>query len=71
MDTHSFQERVLNTLENHGEQLTEIRVTLAEKYVTKTELASQRREAIIARRFAITSIIAVVGIGLGTAFGIL
>ena len=71
MDTHAFQERVLDTLENHSEQLTDIRVTLAEKYVTKTELAAQRREAIIARRFAITSIIAVVGMGISVGFGIL
>ena len=71
MDTHAFQERVLDTLENHGEQLTDIRVTLAEKYVTKQDLATQRRETLMARRFAITSIISVIGIGLGVGFGIL
>ncbi len=71
MDTHAFQERVLDTLENHGEQLTEIRVTLAEKYVTKLELAQQRKETAMARRFAITSILGVIGVGIGTYIGIL
>lgn len=70
MDAHSFQERVLDTLDEHGKQLTDIRVTLAEKYVTKTELATQRKETATARRFAITSIIAVIGIGVGTFLGI-
>ena len=70
MDTRLFQERVLDTLKDHGEQLTDIRVTLAEKYVTKVEVAEQRKEAAIARRFAITSIIAVVGMGIGTFFGL-
>ena len=71
MDTHSFQERVLDTLENHGEQLTEIRVTLAEKYVTKLELAQQRRDTVVARRFAVTAFTAVIGIAISTYIGIL
>jgi len=71
LDTRLFQERVLDTLAEHGAQLTDIRVTLAEKYVTKVELTEQRREAALARRFAITSIIAVVGMAAGLFFGLL
>ena len=70
MDTRLFQERVLDTLAEHGKQLTDIRVTLAEKYVTKVEVAEQRKEAATARRFAITSIIAVVGMAIATILGL-
>ena len=70
MDTRLFQERVLDTLAEHGAQLTDIRVTLAEKYVTKVEVAEQRKEAATARRFAITSIIAVVGMAIATILGL-
>jgi len=70
VDTRLFQERVLDTLDEHGKQLTDIRVTLAEKYVTKAEVAEQRKEAATARRFAITSIIAVVGMAIATILGL-
>lgn len=70
MDTRLFQERVLDTLDEHSSQLTEIRVSLAEKYVTKVELSEQRKEAATARRFAITSMIAVVGMGIGAILGL-
>lgn len=71
MDSHLFQERVLDTLEEHGKQLTDIRVTLAEKYVTKDELAAQRKESATAKRFAITSIIAVIGMGISAFLGVI
>ncbi len=71
MDTRLFQERVLDTLEEHGSQLTDIRVTLAEKYVTKIELAAQRKETATARRFAVTSLIAVIGMAVGAVLNIL
>ena len=70
MDTRLFQERVLDALAEHGAQLTDIRVTLAEKYVTKVEVAEQRKEAATARRFAITSIIAVAGMAIATILGL-
>ncbi len=70
MDEYAFQERVLDTLEEHGKQLTDIRVTLAEKYVTKNELAAQHAAAVLARRFAITSLISVVAVGAAAFLGI-
>ena len=70
MEQRDFQERVLDKLDEHSDDLTAIKVTLAKDYVTRAELSKQRNEAIIARRFAITSIIGVVGIGLATIFNI-
>jgi len=62
VDQHLFQERVLDTLEGHSKQLTEIRVTLAQSYVTKKDLAQASSKATSARRFAITAIISVAGV---------
>lgn len=70
MDQHAFQERVLDTLDEIKKDITAVKVNLAENYATKAEMVEARKEATSARRFAISTLISLLGIAAAVYLGI-